>query len=54
MLQTEFDITSITVLSWNIAKNNYDKNWIRDFLSILEQYQPDIIFLQEVRMQLPN
>lgn len=51
MLQTEFDITSIKVLSWNIAKNNYDKNWIRDFLSILEQYQPDIIFLQEVRMQ---
>ncbi len=57
---------SIKVLSWNIAKNNRarvsdyrrsravlpsaDRNWSRDFLAIIEQYQPDKIFLQEVRL----
>jgi endonuclease/exonuclease/phosphatase (EEP) superfamily protein YafD len=41
---------SIKVLSWNIAKNNYDPNWIRDFLSIVDRHQPDKIFLQEVRL----
>jgi endonuclease/exonuclease/phosphatase (EEP) superfamily protein YafD len=49
-LETELDDASIKVLNWNIAKNNYDKTWTRDFLIILEQYKPDIIFLQEVRM----
>ncbi len=41
---------SIKVLSWNIAKNNYHKSWTNDFLAIVEQYQPDQIFLQEVRL----
>ncbi|MEL6814180.1 MAG: endonuclease/exonuclease/phosphatase family protein [Cyanobacteria bacterium J06598_3] len=40
----------ITVLSWNIAKNNQAKNWSKEFLDIVEQYQPDKIFLQEVRL----
>ncbi|NJK56316.1 MAG: endonuclease/exonuclease/phosphatase family protein [Pleurocapsa sp. SU_5_0] len=39
---------SIKILSWNIAKNNYDPSWSKDFLAIVEQYQPDKIFLQEV------
>ena len=39
---------SIKILSWNIAKNNYDPNWCRDFRAIIEQYRPDKIFLQEV------
>jgi endonuclease/exonuclease/phosphatase (EEP) superfamily protein YafD len=39
---------SITVLSWNIAKNNYYPNWSKDFRAIIEQYRPDKIFLQEV------
>ncbi|MGC1309931.1 MAG: endonuclease/exonuclease/phosphatase family protein [Phormidesmis sp.] len=41
---------SIKVLSWNIAKSTYDAGWIEDFLTIVEQHQPDKIFLQEVRL----
>ena len=41
----------IKVLSWNIAKNNYNPSWSKDFLAIVEQYQPDKIFLQEVRLR---
>ncbi|HEY9771288.1 MAG TPA: endonuclease/exonuclease/phosphatase family protein [Coleofasciculaceae cyanobacterium] len=41
---------SIKVLSWNIAKNNQDRTWSKDFLAIVEQHQPDKIFLQEVRL----
>ena len=46
-----FKENSIKVLSWNIAKNNYNPSWSRDFLAIVEQYQPDKIFLQEVRLR---
>ncbi|WP_319420772.1 endonuclease/exonuclease/phosphatase family protein [Pleurocapsa sp. FMAR1] len=42
---------SIKVLSWNIAKNNYDPSWSKDFLAIVDRYQPDKIFLQEVRLR---
>ena len=41
---------SIKILSWNIAKNNHNYNWSNDFLAIIEQHQPDKIFLQEVRL----
>ncbi len=41
---------SIKVLSWNVAKNNHDRSWSQDFLAIVEQHQPDKIFLQEVRL----
>ena len=41
---------SIKVLSWNIAKNNHDRIWSNDFLTIVDQHQPDKIFLQEVRL----
>lgn len=41
---------SIKVLSWNIAKNNHNRVWSDDFLTIVEQHQPDQIFLQEVRL----
>ena len=41
----------VKVLSWNIAKNNYEPNWSRDFLAIVEKYQPDKIFLQEVSLR---
>lgn len=43
---------SIKVLSWNIARNNYNNRWSRDFLAIVKQYQPDRIFLQEVRLDI--
>ncbi|MFN6572474.1 hypothetical protein A6770_18250 [Nostoc minutum NIES-26] len=51
-IQSEFKSKSIKVLSWNIAKNNYDKIWLRDFLNIRKQYQPDLIFLQEFRLEV--
>ena len=41
----------VKVLSWNIAKNNHQPNWSRDFIAIVEQYQPDKIFLQEVSLR---
>ena len=41
---------SIKILSWNIAKNNRNYQWSQDFLTIIEQHQPDKIFLQEVRL----
>ena len=41
----------VKVLSWNIAKNNYEPNWIRDFQAIIKQHQPDKIFLQEVSLR---
>ena len=52
VLQRELNSTSIKVLSWNIAKKNHDKIWIKDFLAILEQYKPELIFLQEVRLKM--
>ncbi|MEH2069445.1 MAG: endonuclease/exonuclease/phosphatase family protein [Nostoc sp.] len=51
-LQTEINSSSIKVLNWNIAKQNYNKNWIKDFLNIIEYYQPNLIFLQEFSLKL--
>lgn len=48
--QTELNGSSIKVLNWNIAKKNHGKTWFRDFVAILNEYKPDIIFLQEVRL----
>ena len=44
------DRNSVRVLSWNIAKNNHTQHWSRDFLALVQQHQPDKIFLQEVRL----
>ena len=41
---------SIKILSWNVAKNNHSPDWSRDFLALVQQHQPDKIFLQEVRL----
>lgn len=38
---------TIRVLNWNIAKNNDDRSWQKDFDWILDRYHPDLIFLQE-------
>ena len=46
-----FEPRSVKILSWNIAKNNYDRSWSKDFLAIVEQYQPDKIFFQEVGLR---
>jgi endonuclease/exonuclease/phosphatase (EEP) superfamily protein YafD len=49
-LPSAIDRDSIKVLSWNIAKNNHNRQWSADFLAIIAQHQPDKIFLQEVRL----
>lgn len=36
----DIDRDSIKILSWNIAKNNHNGNWNRDFLTILKQHRP--------------
>jgi endonuclease/exonuclease/phosphatase (EEP) superfamily protein YafD len=51
-IQTELNSNSIKVLSWNIAKKNYHERWLKDFFEIIEQYQPNLIFLQEFRLEL--
>ncbi|MEH1853328.1 MAG: endonuclease/exonuclease/phosphatase family protein [Nostoc sp.] len=51
-LQTEIDSKSIKVLSWNIAKQNYNKTWVKDFVKIIDTYQPNLIFLQEFSLKL--
>lgn len=43
------DETSITVLNWNIHKEVEDSLWIFDFTSLIRNYSPDIITLQEAR-----
>lgn len=48
------DRNSIKILSWNVAKNNYNPNWSQDFLALVQKYQPDKIFLQEVRLCAVN
>lgn len=45
---TSLERNSLKVLSWNIAKNNYNSHWSQEFRTIIEQYRPDKIFLQEV------
>ncbi|MEH2115016.1 endonuclease/exonuclease/phosphatase family protein [Nostoc sp.] len=52
LLQTEIDSKSIKVLSWNIAKQNYNKTWVKDFLKIIDTYQPNLILLQEFSLKL--
>jgi endonuclease/exonuclease/phosphatase (EEP) superfamily protein YafD len=52
VLHRQLDGRSIKVLNWNIAKNNHQPQWIQDFYKILQQFQPDLIFLQEVRLGL--
>jgi endonuclease/exonuclease/phosphatase (EEP) superfamily protein YafD len=41
---------SIKVLSWNIAKRNQQLQWQHDFQSLLTLQQPDLVFLQEVKL----
>ncbi|NDJ17958.1 endonuclease/exonuclease/phosphatase family protein [Myxacorys almedinensis] len=49
---------ALRILNWNIAKNNRAafgshqrvRSWLSEFAAILERYNPDLIFLQEVRL----
>jgi endonuclease/exonuclease/phosphatase (EEP) superfamily protein YafD len=37
----------ITLLNWNVHKNNHHYKWLRDFSDILELYHPNLISFQE-------
>lgn len=37
-------------MNWNIAKNNHASEWSAEFSAILEEYDPDLVVLQEVRL----
>jgi endonuclease/exonuclease/phosphatase (EEP) superfamily protein YafD len=41
---------SLKILTWNMAKQTENPDWQREFASILDRYQPDLVFLQEVRL----
>jgi endonuclease/exonuclease/phosphatase (EEP) superfamily protein YafD len=37
----------IKILSWNIAKLTQHSHWQQEFAALVQQHQPDLIFLQE-------
>ncbi|ALG68692.1 endonuclease/exonuclease/phosphatase family protein [Beggiatoa leptomitoformis] len=55
LTDNHFSLSQLTssplrILNWNIAKRSHRHHWIDDFKNILEEYQPDMLFLQEVRL----
>lgn len=42
-----FNTAKITLLNWNVHKNNHHYKWLHDFEYILSHYKPDIISFQE-------
>ncbi len=38
---------TITLLNWNVHKNNHHYKWLRDFADILHRYNPNLIAFQE-------
>ncbi len=41
---------SIKILSWNIGKNK-KSNWITEIITLFHKYTPDILILQEVKLE---
>ncbi|WP_238786925.1 endonuclease/exonuclease/phosphatase family protein [Ferrimonas lipolytica] len=41
---------SFTLLNWNIQKRSYEPKWQQQFAAIEQQYQPELITLQEVSL----
>ncbi|NEQ47787.1 MAG: endonuclease/exonuclease/phosphatase family protein [Leptolyngbya sp. SIOISBB] len=48
--RTVLDPASITVVNWNIAKNNHQTEWLAEAGAIAQRYDPDLFFFQEVRI----
>ena len=42
----------LRILSWNIHKNVNDINWENDFIKIVSEKNPNVILLQEVRLEM--
>jgi len=51
--RTVLDPASIAIANWNIAKNNHLDDWLTEAEAIAQQYDPDLFFLQEVRIASP-
>jgi endonuclease/exonuclease/phosphatase (EEP) superfamily protein YafD len=52
--QPAIQASSLTLLNWNIAKNNHHRDWQTDFIQIIQRYQPDILCFQELRLVHPE
>jgi endonuclease/exonuclease/phosphatase (EEP) superfamily protein YafD len=50
--QSTIEHPSLKILNWNIAKNNYQVDWLKDLAEIMKGCQPDFLFFQEVRLEL--
>ncbi len=42
---------SLKILNWNIAKQCSHQQWVSDFKQIIAHHHPDLLFMQEVRLQ---
>ena len=52
--RTVLDPTAIAIANWNIAKNNHQEDWLAEARAIAAEYDPDLFFLQEVRIASPE
>ncbi|RZM76654.1 endonuclease/exonuclease/phosphatase family protein [Leptolyngbya iicbica] len=52
--RTVLDPASIAIANWNIAKNNHLDEWLTEAEAIAQRYDPDLFFLQEVRIASPE
>jgi endonuclease/exonuclease/phosphatase (EEP) superfamily protein YafD len=41
---------AVRLLTWNVAKNTQKPYWQRDFTNLVQQHQPNLIFLQEAQL----
>jgi endonuclease/exonuclease/phosphatase (EEP) superfamily protein YafD len=46
---SSFANDKITLLNWNVHKNNHSYQWLHDFGQILHHYQPNLIAFQEYK-----
>ena len=44
----------ITLLNWNVYKNNYHTKWLHDFSYILHTFKPNLITFQEYKTKNKN
>lgn len=47
----EFVQKRLQLLNWNIQKKNYHSSWTKDFETIVDRDQPDVILLQECKFK---
>lgn len=50
--QLELNADRLCLLNWNIAKNNHRADWQRELGAIARDYNPQLFFFQEARLDL--